>query len=314
MKKKILFIISSGRSGSTLLCKFLGMHSKSFPLSEPQRYDMATETNGFCSCREKILNCQFWESVRGKLDELGYTSGRIETSSTLFYQNKGLFVKFFAYLKLYFFSRGIGGLSSAKYYEQIKRESQLLRIVSEVSGKSCLIDASKSLVRAIILSRLLKRDFDTHFIYLYRNPASVIYSTMKKQMSVQLAGKEITYTKNNLPSLKEATEGWRRGNLSNLRLMKIFGISPTYVNYEEFTAFPKQSFNRIGEKVELNWEDEMLDLSQVGHHMISGNLSRINACKINPPSDEYAKMDEVDQNYIKRTTGRVLARLSRKIS
>ena len=76
---------------------------------------------------------------------------------------------------------------------------------------------------------------------------------------------------------------------------------------------PRHIFSRIGQAVGLKWEDEMLDLSQEGHHMVSGNLSRINAHKINPPSKECLEMNEFELSYIKKNTGKVLARLARKI-
>ena len=314
MKKKILFIISSGRSGSTLLCKFLGMHSQCFPLSEPQRYDMATQTNGFCSCSEKLLDCHFWQSVRNELEASGYKGGIMETSRVPFYKGKRLMHKIFAYAGLYLFSKGLCNLLDENYYKQLKNEAKLLQTVSVVSNKPVLIDASKSLVRAIALSRLLKDEFDFHFIHLYRDPVSVVYSSLKKTSSIKLENKEIVYSKKSLPTFSEATDMWSRGNESNLILSKFFGISPVYICYEAFTKDPEEAFRKVGRELSLDWEDEMLDLSQGGHHMVSGNLSRISAKCINPPHDEWKNMNADKQEYIRRKTHVTLSKLMRETS
>lgn len=309
MKKKIIFIISSGRSGSTLLCKFLGMHSQCFPLSEPQRYDMATRTNGFCSCSEKLLDCPFWEAVRDKLETAGYPGGKMETSRVPFYRGNGVMSKIRAYLGLFLFSKGLGKFIDEQYFQQLKNEAKLLQTVSVISNKPVLIDASKSLVRAIALSRLLKDEFDLHYIHLYRDPVSVVYSSLKKNMSVNLEDRKIVYSKEKLPTLPEATENWSRGNNSNLVLSRVFGIKPAYVCYEAFTEDPKEAFKNVGEELGLDWEERMLDLSQGGHHMVSGNLSRINAKRVNPPKEEWKKMDANDQAYVRAHTGTILSRI-----
>lgn len=312
MKKKVIFIISSGRSGSTLLCKFLGMHSQCFPLSEPQRYDMATETNGFCSCGETLLDCPFWESVRQELEKKGYPDGKMDTSRIPFYTANGIWNKANAYFRLYCFSKGADGTLNEEYLEQLNNEANLLRAISKLSEKPVLIDASKSLIRAIAISRLLKDEFDPHYIHLYRYPVAVVYSSMKKNMSVKLDDQEIVYSKDSLPSLKEATDNWCRGNRSNLLLCKFFKIPPIYICYEEFTKNPKDTFEKLSPSVGLNWEEKMLDLSQEGHHMVSGNLSRINAKHINPASDEWLKMDVVDQKFIQKKTRSILAKIESK--
>lgn len=312
MKKKIIFIISSGRSGSTLLCKFLGMHSQCFPLSEPQRYDMATRTNGFCSCSEKLLDCPFWEAVRDKLETAGYPGGKMETSRVPFYRGNGVVSKMRAYLVLFLFSKGLCNFIDREYFQQLRNEAKLLQTVSVVSNKPVLIDASKSLVRAIALSRLLKDEFDPYFIHLYRDPVSVVYSSLKKNSRVKLKDREVVYNKTKLPTLSEATDNWRRGNKSNLILSKLFGIIPSYVCYESFTKSPEGSFREIGTELGLVWEEKMLDLSQNGHHMVSGNLSRISAERINAPRDEWKELSARKQAFVRERTASTLSKLERE--
>lgn len=313
MKKKIVFVISSGRSGSTLLCKFLGMHSSCFPLSEPQRYDMATETNGYCSCEEKLLDCPFWSGVRKRLEERGHSNGYLTTSRYPFYKQGSRLGKLKAYLDLYLLTRGLRKLPKNDYFMQLRNEAELLQAISSESEQPVLIDASKSFVRAVGLSRLLKKNFDAHYVFLYREPLSVIYSSMKKNMSVQLDDKEIVYSKKNLPSLEEAVDNWCRGNRSNLTLSRIFNVNPSFVCYEEFARDPQSSFERISSDLGLEWEDSMLDLSQSGHHMVSGNLSRINAKVVNPPKEEWRQMNEDDQAFVRKHTDPVLQRIESKV-
>ena len=141
---------------------------------------MATRTNGFCSCSEKLLDCPFWEAVRKELEAAGYKDGRMDTSRVAFYERKSLAKKVKAYLGLYLFSKGVYNLIDKDYHQQTINEAKLLQTVSNVSDKPILIDASKSLVRAIALSRLLREEFDSYFIHLYRDPVSVVYSSLKR--------------------------------------------------------------------------------------------------------------------------------------
>ena len=270
---------------------------------------MATRTNGFCSCAKEILECPFWENVRKELEQAGYEGGRMETSRVGFYKGNSPFAKAKAYLGLILFARGTANLIEKEYFNQLKNEAELLRKISLVSERPILIDASKSLVRAVALSAILKEEFDAHYIHLYREPVPVVYSAMKKNMSVKLEDREIVYSKKKLPSLAEATDNWRRGNNSNLLLSKIFGLNPAYICYESFTNDPKKAFQKVGTELGIGWEDGMLDLSQSGHHMVSGNLSRINAKQVNSPKEDWRNMASGERAYVREKTRNVLAKM-----
>ena len=237
----------------------------------------------------------------------------MDTSKFPFYEGNSTLDKIMAYAGLFLFSKGVCNILNSDYFKQLNNEAKLLRTVAAASGKDVLIDASKSIVRAIALSRILKDEFEPHFIHLYRQPVSVIYSTLKKNMSVKLDDREIVYTKKKIPTLHEATDSWCRGNNSNLVLSRIFGINPIYLCYEDFTINPKATFLEVGSRLGLDWEESMVNLSQGGHHMVSGNLSRINAKRVNAAKEEWKSMDSKDQAYIRDNTKAVLEKIRSRV-
>lgn len=85
-KQKVIYIVGSGHSGSTLLDLIIGSHSRVESVGEikPQRISRLApplSKDHLCSCGAKVADCVFWRSVvenmsdRGYSDPLQYASG-----------------------------------------------------------------------------------------------------------------------------------------------------------------------------------------------------------------------------------------------
>lgn len=69
-KIKLIYILRSGYSGSTILDLLLGSHSEIEGVGEFYHYDEVVKNNGICTCWRKINDCPFWSEVRKIYDGL----------------------------------------------------------------------------------------------------------------------------------------------------------------------------------------------------------------------------------------------------
>ena len=68
----VVFILSTGRSGSTLLDMLLGAHPQLCPLGEIHYLQGGLELGRFCGCGMPLKDCKFWQSVLEKNDITKY--------------------------------------------------------------------------------------------------------------------------------------------------------------------------------------------------------------------------------------------------
>jgi len=306
MKKQLVFILSSGRSGSTVLSKFLGMNSQAFALSEPKYFDKVitskTMPDNLCSCENIVNDCEFWQSVMTELKKKNVDINHFFTSKYNFINSSKWLSKISKYIVLFvYYATGII-IYRDNYFKQIQNQAQLFKVIDSLSNRSVYIDASKDYVRALFLSRLLRKEFDFKFIILFREPLANVFSKMKKQSDLSLGDDKISFEKQKSQSIEDAVLEWKSVSRNFIILNKIFRTRASKIIYEDFANNPKLVFLKIANKANLKWEDTMLNLDQSGHHMISGNLSRINAKNIRKPSFEFNNLSLEEKNYIKRKT------------
>ncbi|MDQ8195940.1 sulfotransferase [Coraliomargarita sp. SDUM461004] len=312
-KKKIVFIISNGRSGSTILSKFLGMHSHCFALSEPSHFDIEIKKNGYCSCEESISDCAFWGKIIRDIEiEQKIPISNFNTSQKPFHISHKRIGKIASYLHLCVFQLTAKELFRSPYLEQAKNECLLLRTVANNTNEHVILDASKSFPRALYIKKLLRKEFNTGFILLFRTPEETIYSNLKTSYTFKLKGETINLKKDTAKELSHITEEWRKVTKNILRLSSIFRLKPqSIILYEEFAQSPRKAFERLSRTLGLSWEEGMEDLSQSGHHMISGNYSRIKAKSILPPKNDSRNLPKEDLDYIKRETRSTMRKITK---
>lgn len=306
MKKQIVFILSSGRSGSTVLSKFIGMNSQAFALSEPKYFDKVITSNtmpdNLCSCENKLNDCEFWQSVITELKKNNVDVNNFFTSKYNFFNSSKWLSKIFKYITLFIYHATGIIIYRDNYFKQIQNQAQLFKIIDSLVKMPVYIDASKDYVRALFLSRFLRDEFDFKFVMLFRDPLANVYSKMKKQSELSIGGEEISFENQKSQSIEAAVLEWKLVTRNFILLDKIFRTKAIKIIYEDFANNPEQSFQKMGNEINLKWEDSMLNLDQTGHHMISGNLSRINAKYLRKPSSEFNNLSLEEKNYIKKQT------------
>jgi hypothetical protein len=171
MENRVIYIIGSGRSGTTLLDIILGNSTDIFSAGELNRY---TERNGIpadVNCNEAGI---FWNEILNGLS-------KENLAAPISY--RALCKKFehhFAIFRL--LSKNKRDFKKYANY-QSKFFSVLFKKVNTEFHKSIIIDSSKYPLRAYYLSKILNNHIS--YIYIKRNPQAVVESFQKKDVEQQ---------------------------------------------------------------------------------------------------------------------------------
>lgn len=164
MKKKVIYIVGTGRSGTTVIDIVLGNNDDIFSCGELVRYsELRAEPHGFPPDSENYI---FWKNIEKKLfdrlpsshDELFQMSRKLEFHTSFFFN--------------------LFKLTSQKnkhlYRDYI---NTFFDILFESIGQNIVVDSSKYAGRGLGLLRFLKHDL--FIIYVVRDPVRVIKAFAK---------------------------------------------------------------------------------------------------------------------------------------
>lgn len=166
MTKTLIYIIGAGRSGTTLLDIMLGNTLDSLSLGEINRYFLR---EGKPPKREKSSEVStFWSSFKHEFN--------LKNQKDYDYLND-LFKNHEYHTSLY---KSISQNSDSEYINLLKLQYDLL---FNQTDESIIIESSKYPVRAINLSNFLNKEkFSVKYIYLKKDPVSVVNSFQKKNL------------------------------------------------------------------------------------------------------------------------------------
>ncbi len=166
-KKKIIFIMGAGRSGTTLLDIMLGNNPEILSAGELNRFPRNNGIPAFHEARKDAS--EFWNSISRKLNEqFGSINFEQLTRESYNHEYHIAFLSFFFKMKP----------SISKYYSEFI--INFWKTIFNSINQEIVIDSSKYPMRGIVLSELLP--YDIAFIYLKRNPIMVCRSFAKKDV------------------------------------------------------------------------------------------------------------------------------------
>ncbi|MDT7830207.1 sulfotransferase [Pricia sp. S334] len=274
-KIKLILLIGSGRSGSTLMDMLVNENPNIMGVGEISNWNNKV-FNEYCACGDIVKSCPFWSEV---IRKVGWSEKDFQKYKE--YQYEFNAPKRDSVFKIKDYTEKSG------FNDFISKSNEIFNAISEVSNKQILFDSSKSPQRAFNLS---KSDlFDVKFIYLMRDPRGVVWSFKKSFKKNQKAGlqKDMKGT-----SLQKALYSWLAVNSRAFSALKSTSFPSLFVKYENFCANPNQEINRILEfvlgekpKTEINLSESM----QTESHVIAGNRLRMNKDIIIKPDFAWKK-------------------------
>lgn len=165
MKKRIVYIIGLGRTGTTLLEVLLSNPDDIFSCGEVNRYPKRGGVPPqYAPDSDRFL---FWQGVKNKM---GYSDAQIEEQRKLHYR----------YEHHSGFHRWLLGFKSKDYQQYADFLKKFYETIFQESGSTILTDSSKYPGRGLNMSQLL--DYDISYVYIQRDPVGMVRSFAKQDL------------------------------------------------------------------------------------------------------------------------------------
>lgn len=266
---EIIYIVGSGRSGSTLVDRILGTSSGAVSMNEIYRLWMEDQFyDRKCGCGKKFRECNFWQRVRHHIPE-----EKNFVSQLLSLKEKVDHTRFF--WKIY---AGAYGAQFKRLLTEYKQKlSVLYGAISRASGGKAIVDSSKVSSRALILSEM--ESTDVEFVHLIRDSRAVSYAWANRvKTDPSLEDKTLDHHSVWWTALK-----WISVNLS----AQCLETRGRYVRllYEDFVNAPYEATQRVAS--DLNFIDQgsiaftdrrTVEMPEV--HSMSGNPQRFDTGQV----------------------------------
>ncbi|WP_263819268.1 sulfotransferase [Salinibacter sp.] len=273
-KTSVIYVLSSGRSGSTLTDLLLGSLPGFWTLGEASMlpYELS-EQRSPCGCGTPISQCDFWDTVTSQVPlhrDLSYPIGYFRES-----YSRRITLRWREALSI--FSGSITarqaqaakkyGMVNARYFTAVKEQASI-----DGGTVDWLVDASKDPYRLYWL--LYSKKFNLRVVHLTKDPRAYVYSMARGHDSysvrdvVRWAGR------------------WTVDNFIQLALAKIHfeNESILYRRYEDIASYPADFLSDVMEWLdvsgEISSEEERGVIREYKNHAVSGNKMRWEDTKV----------------------------------
>lgn len=167
---RVVYIVGSGRSGSTVLDTVLGdstnVESVGELVNAPRAFAVVDE---HCACGERVGDCSFWRTIHQEWVNVSEFDDLHELDRL---QRRYELKKRWPYL---FISRL---LKTKRYRRYLEGEQVMCQAIAHVSGKQVIVDSSKSPIRAFALSKMPEIDFRAlHHVCFAKDPCGFVMKT-----------------------------------------------------------------------------------------------------------------------------------------
>ena len=274
-KQTVVYIVGSGRSGSTLLERILGAVPGFCNVGElVDLFTRVAVENQRCGCGEAFAECPFWTAV-GEEAFGEWSPTLIHDIGSL--KSSVVRQRFIPYLMQ-------PHLAPASFAERLRdyqdAYGKLYRAVQQVSGARVIVDASKWPAQLLAMRQI--ETLDVRLVHLVRDPRGVAYSWSKANVNLpQHDGNRLMRTYD--PPRSAAV--WATFQMEAALLRGLTAHSTT-VRYEDMVSDPRGALERLLERIGLPAGPDSLshvDSASVTlerSHGIAGNRSRFTTGRI----------------------------------
>jgi hypothetical protein len=234
---RVIYLLGSGRSGSTVIGSLLGEIDGFFHAGELRTlWGLGLQRNRLCGCGVPVPKCELWlEIVRRTLAGPAFESvspREVERwhRQTMRLRNTRRLLRLPSGLPT-------GWRSLDRY---ASAQASLYRAIADVTGSSTIVDSSKRPPEAAFL-RLLP-GIDPYVVHLVRDPRAVAHSWRRRKRSPGEGRKQemLEYT----PFV--SSRNWLWINWSGEALRRRWGATRTMcLRYEDFVSSPRVAILKI---------------------------------------------------------------------
>lgn len=161
-KHKLIYLLGTGRSGTTVMATVLGAHPKILAVGEMHQFLDHIVEGKSCSCGANVNSCVFWSTVIGNLNEIRNNVKAVQSisNSKERHRNIPLLLR-----------------TKKKDHEYLNVHNRILNESFNSTTKEYLLDSSKYIARYLLLRRSDK--LDVKGVYVVRDVRGVINSFKK---------------------------------------------------------------------------------------------------------------------------------------
>ncbi len=242
---RVVYVVGSGRCGTTLMDAILGNHPRLYGAGE---LGILSVDNAFhrlyCPCGKPTDECLFWQAV---VREWFARTGLRDLAEH-------------ARVRQPFEGPRLHGLSrlmreklhrSQAFVEYSRQTTELYRAIRHVSGREIIVDSSAVPMRALALSMMPQ--IDLRLIHLIRDGRGVAWSLKKRVREDPKAG--IGASEEPRPVWRSALT-WLGYNLvSSWVCRQVPQGRAHFCRYEDLSVNSEAVLNRIGEFLECDFEE-----------------------------------------------------------
>ena len=294
---KVVYILGSGRSGTTILNRILGQIQGFFPVGEiRQIWDRNILNNRLCGCDRRFRECEVWQNIFSRA-----YGGFDDVDAQEMIRLRDSHVRTRHIPQLFLPNNRSRMIRRLDYY--IRNTEKLYKAIANETGSNVIVDSSKYPTYAHTLS--LIPSIDLYIIHIIRDPRAVAYSWQKTKHQPD-GGSKREMMANLSPSFTSGL--WITWNLTGELLWRKGSVPYMRVQYEEFMKQPRMNTEKVvsflNEKVSA-WpfsSNETIRMSK--DHTVSGNPNRFQT------GDITLKLDEKWRLKIKNSHRRIVTFLT----
>jgi len=267
---KIIYIMGTGHSGSTLLDITLGSHPDIFNASEIGnfwRHALSARSNeAICSCGEPLDRCPIWA---GRVERWQALSGEPDLRAYRAFNDR------FARLSNWSGIIRAGQTKSPDFERYARANRALFEMTQKASQRNAITDSSKSPARALALS--VDPDIDLFVIHLVRDARAVAWSHLKRENRRRAQGRKAS----SFGVLGTVFE-WLMINTAGNRLRaRLPAGRSALIRYEAWIKDPLPIFEQLGQQMGLDLATPLAESLRARvitnrSHIFNGNHIRLN--------------------------------------
>jgi hypothetical protein len=314
---KVLYIVSSPHSGSTLLSLVLGRHPEAANLGEVSFIPKLIAMREQCTCGTLLVQCPHWGRFFDTLAEREH----VDMRAAPYALNLGDAIK----------SEGGSGLIDHKY--QTRRRLAVAKLRSAYDTLALLAAPTAAALRAITPPSI--RHSIANTMTLYRTAAAAWGKTLlidaskfpRKAPHLYLRdpamvrilyllrdGRGVLASRVKYMSASHAADRWRHYHARTLRLLDRW-VHPAHrcvLRYEDFVANPESRVRSLCEWLGIDYSAQMLGFSEdYPEHSAGGNPARFQISGgIRPVDDRWRRVLSGEQL---ETFERIAGRMNREL-
>jgi hypothetical protein len=284
----VIYIVGSGRSGSTVLDTVLGAHDSVESVGELAHAVRAwRSTDEYCACGQLAGECDFWGRIR--------TQWRPAKTDTDLDAWVGLqrSIERFRNLPLTLSRIWSRSAQFRRYAEGVR---ELFEAIAAESGRNIIVDSSKSPVRGMALAHIA--ELNVIFVHLVRDGRGVAWSLRRSFKKDAKSGVQRDIESR---AIARTALFWVLVNRMSDRITgRRGGSASVRIRYEDFVQDPGTELSRVAELVGVNYDDIATALSQgeavpVGHTIAGNRLRMSGGVKLKANWDWQEKMPQRDK-------------------